>query len=150
MTPDPIRLRNATLADVPALKALIDASYAPFAARGIALPDVSGGLAEDIAEREVIVAQQSDEMLGVLVLSLTEDHAHLMNVAVSPAAQGQGVGKLLITEAEMLAIQSGATVLDLATHKDIPENIATYEHLGWHVTGREDARIFMSKPLNIG
>lgn len=124
---------------------LIDAAYQPYRDRGIALPDVSGGLAEAIAAGQVWVIGEAP--LGVLMMTTTPPDAHLMNIAVSAAAKGQGVGGRLIRFALDNARAVGCSRMALATHKDIPENVALYEHLGWQVTVREGMKVLMSREL---
>jgi len=127
------------------LAGLIDAAYQPYRDRGIALPDVSGGLAEAIAAGQVWVIGEAP--LGVLMMTTTPPDAHLMNIAVSAAAKGQGVGGRLIRFALDNARAVGCSRMALATHKDIPENVALYEHLGWQVTVREGMKVLMSREL---
>lgn len=124
---------------------LIDAAYQPYRDRGIILPDVSGGLAEAIAAGQVWVIGAAP--LGVLIMTPTPPDAHLMNIAVSATAKGQGVGGRLIRFALDHARTAGCQRMALATHKDIPENVALYEHLGWQVTAREGMKVLMSREL---
>lgn len=124
---------------------LIDAAYQPCRDRGIVLPDVSGGLAEAIAAEQLWVIGEAP--LGVLMMTTTPPDAHLMNIAVSAAAKGQGIGGQLIRFALDHARAVGCSRMALATHKDIPENVALYEHLGWQVTAREGMKVLMSRDL---
>ena len=85
--------------------------------------------------------------LGVLIMTTTPPDAHLMNIAVSDAAKGQGIGGRLIRFALDHARAAGCSRMALATHKDIPENVALYEHLGWQVTACEGMKVLMSRDL---
>jgi ribosomal protein S18 acetylase RimI-like enzyme len=60
----------------------------------------------------------------------------LQNVAVAPAAQGQGYGRRLITFAEDEAKRRGYDELRLYTNVLMGENIALYQHLGFREIGR--------------
>ena len=104
----------------------------------------------EIAAGRVWVAAQGEALLGLLNLSLTQPHAHLMNVAVSLKAKGQGVGGALIRHAVALAEGAGCTALDLATHRDLTDNISLYQHLGWEIMGRKDRRVMMRLTLDRG
>ncbi|CUH64427.1 putative N-acetyltransferase YvbK [Thalassovita autumnalis] len=124
---------------------LIDAAYQPYRDCGLVLPDVSGGLDEAIAAGQVWVI--GEVPLGVLMMATTPPDAHLMNIAVSAAAKGQGIGGQLIRFALDHARATGCSRMALATHKDIPENVALYEHLGWQVTARDGMKVLMSRDL---
>lgn len=124
---------------------LIDAAYQPYRDRGLVLPDVSGGLVEAIVAGQVWVIGAAP--LGVLMMTTTPPDAHLMNIAVSAAAKGQGIGGRLIRFALDHARAAGCRRMALATHKDIPENVALYEHLGWQVTACEGMKVLMSRDL---
>lgn len=127
---------------------LIDAAYQPYRDRGVTLPDVSGGMAEAIAAGHVWVAAEAGQGIsGVLMMTLSPPKAHLMNIAVAPTAKGQGVGGRLIRFALDQARQAGCAEIALATHRDIPENIALYEHLGWQVMSKDGAKVMMSRRI---
>lgn len=140
-------VRRATVADVLALIACIDAAYASHAAQGIDLPPVSEGVGEDILDNVVWLAVEDDELLGGVILSVAGEVAHLMNVAVHPDQSGRGIGRALITAATASAREAGHGRMRLATHKDMPANVALYEHLGWVVTGTEGDKILMELVL---
>lgn len=140
-----MQIRQATHADLPALRDIVNAAYAGYAAAGIDLPDVAGGLGDDLTAGQLWLA--GDPPLGVLAMTCEAPNAHLMNIAVAPDAGGQGVGGALIRAAVDMARAAGCRELQLATHRLIPGNVSLYEHLGWHVTGREGDRVFMSRPL---
>ncbi|SHJ47708.1 Acetyltransferase (GNAT) family protein [Shimia gijangensis] len=130
-----------------ALCGLLEAAYQPYRDRGVALPDVTNGLADEIAAGRVWVAMAPTGLFGLLNLSLSLPAAHLINVAVSPVAKGQGVGGALIRFAVRLATDAGCETLDLATHADLCENIALYTHLGWETTDTGVSRVRMTKRL---
>lgn len=117
-------IRKANLADVPQLKQCIDRAYAPLRARLPDLPDVSGGLCEEIRKRIVLVAEIDGGVAGCAILDTTGSVAHLVNIAVDPGFKGRGLGKILMEAAEDRARLDGAAHIALATHTDIPENVA--------------------------
>lgn len=141
-------LRPAVAADVDALRLVIDSAYEDYRRQGIALPPVSDGLAEDIRDNHVLVAADDTSILGVLIVAIHEDYAHLMNVAVDPKATGRGVGKSLIQVADDIALAAGKTELRLATHRQMPENVSLYRYLGWVMDGSEEDRIYMKRILS--
>lgn len=73
----------------------IDAAYAKYVERISDLPDVSDGCAQDIADNQVWVAAQSDEIIAGLVLVAGDGFMKLANVAVHPDHGGKGLGRKL-------------------------------------------------------
>jgi GNAT superfamily N-acetyltransferase len=140
-------IRRTELADVALLVACIDAAYAIYAARGIGLPAVSDGIADDIQDNIVWAAVQDAKMIGGLVLIARQYHAMLANVAVDLIATGRGLGRALIHHAEREAQKAGFQKLKLTTHVDMPGSLLLYTHLGWHETSRRVDKVFMEKQL---
>ncbi len=136
--------RLARAGEAPAIVRLIDAAYQTYRDQNMALPDVSGGVGEAIKDGQVWVM---DDLSGALMLSTTPPTAHLMNVAVASQARGRGLGGLLIRFALKLAQDAGCENIALATHVDMPDNVALYSHLGWQETERDERRVRMLRPL---
>ena len=88
---------------------------------------------------------------GVICLSPVDGGLLIENVAVHPNAQGTGLGRQLMEYAEAEARRSGLGCLRLYTNEVMTENLAMYEHLGYHEVDRrtEDGyrRVFMEKHL---
>ena len=143
-----ILIRRAGPEDAADLTAVIDAAYAPVRATLPNLPDVSEGVARDIAENLVWVATADGAILGGLILIVSGDHALLANVAVSPEAGGRGVGRALIAAAEAAASDLGLAEIRLRTHARMAGNLALYARLGWRETGRDGDSVRMSNPLS--
>jgi GNAT superfamily N-acetyltransferase len=144
----PLTIVPADPKDAALLASLIDAAYAAAHRRVPDLPDVSGGIADDIAERVVLVAWSGPSPVGVAIWGLDGSAAHLANIAVHPDSAGQGIGKALIAAVEQGARAAGADRIDLATHVGLPENVALYGHLGWRESGREGNKVYMTKALS--
>ncbi|WP_422049153.1 GNAT family N-acetyltransferase [Shimia sp.] len=138
--------RQARADEAHAIARLIDAAYQPYRDAGIALPYVSGGVADAIAANQVWVLEDED-LLGVLMLTLTPPQAHLMNVAVAPKARGRGIGGQLIRFAIVQATEAGCGEIALATHAEMPENVTLYERYGWQISARDNVRIRMLRKL---
>jgi ribosomal protein S18 acetylase RimI-like enzyme len=72
----------------------------------------------------------------VIVLISDGDALLVDNVAVAPAAQGQGLGRLLMHFAEQEALARGFDRLRLYTNEVMTENLGLYARLGYRETGR--------------
>lgn len=140
-------IRPAKATDAVALAHCIDAAYAGVRTQIPSLPDVSGGIDEDIRDHHVWVADTGNAIIGGAILILTPDMAKLANLAVHPDWGGQGLGRELIAVTEAHARESGVAELNLATHIDMPQNVKLYERLGWRVLGRSGVKVHMSKAL---
>jgi len=146
----PPALRLATAADLPAIRAIIDAAYTRYLARMDKPPaPMLRDYGPSVADGTTWVA--GSPIAAVLTLYPREDHLYVENVAVDPAAQGRGLGRALMAFAEQEAARRGLTRMALVTHEVMTENQAIYARLGYTETGRraEDGyrRIFMEKHL---
>lgn len=142
-------LRRAILDDAAGIVRCIDAAYAPYLSAGLKLPAVSEGVGGDIQNNLVWVLESSQRIVGCLIVVAADDIWHLANIAVHPDFSGQGLGKRLIGTCVDAAKAAGAHHIRLATHADMPSNVALYTRLGWVVTQQGDIRIQMSRPINI-
>jgi len=140
-------IRKADNRDADALSACITAAYAEVAARIADLPPVAENCAEEIAAHQVWVAEARNAVVGGLVLVPSPGFMLLANVAVHPDHQGSGLGRALMALAETEASAQGYAELRLNTHKDMPENITMYRHLGWQQSGRDGNKVSMTKRL---
>ena len=140
-------LRPAVAGDATALTDCIIAAYARYKAQGINLPPVSEGVAEEIRDKTVILADEGGEVLGGVILSVADDIAYLLNIAVHPDQAGRGIGRALIEAAIGTARRAGHSRMKLATHRLMPANVALYEHLGWTVTHRDSEKVVMELAL---
>ena len=101
-------IRPAVGADVPAIEGIVHDAYVKYVAR-IGKPP--GPMLDDYAARvaagEVSVCAYGDLIAGILVLEPAEDHLLLDNIAVAPAWQGRGVGRILLAFADAEARRAG-------------------------------------------
>jgi GNAT superfamily N-acetyltransferase len=105
-----------------------------------------------IGQRTVMVAEDDDgNVVGVLVAGPARRGFLLDNVAVHPAAQGRGVGRALLTQAEDEAKRAGHRAIWLYTHERMTENRALYERIGYVQFARRTEhgfpRVYMRKRL---
>lgn len=137
-------LRRATADDVDALTDCFATAYAPFQALG--LPPVTEGIAVDIRDHNVWVAQVDGVVCGSIVVVLGTQ-AHIANLAVHPDAGGQGIGKALIEQAMAASAAAGHTTVQLATHAQMTATQAFYRKLGWTQTGLEGNKAYFQIKL---
>lgn len=145
MVDNAAELRAAVADDLPAVRAVIDAAYAPFRARFSDLPDVSAGLEDDLRDNVMIVAAQGAQVRGVMILVPGPEHLKIANLAVAPEAQGQRLGQRLMAHAEEVAAEHGFSGLVLRTHAGLAATIAFYERLGWRESERSGNTVAMVK-----
>jgi ribosomal protein S18 acetylase RimI-like enzyme len=150
--PPSYRLRPATAEDAGELAALVDAAYRHYVDR-IGRPP--GPMTEDYSEvvrtRQVTVAEDGGEIVGLVVTGRTDDGFAIDNVAVHPSHQGKGIGRALLEFAETEARRAGFDSIYLYTHEQMTENQALYARRGYVEYERRKengfARVFMRKPL---
>jgi ribosomal protein S18 acetylase RimI-like enzyme len=149
-TGEQLGLRPATAADLPAIKALIDAAYTKYLTRMEKPPaPMLRDYGPSVEAGTTWVT--GSPITAVLTLYPREDHLYVENVAVDPSAQGRGLGRALMSFAEQEAVHRGITRLALVTHEVMTENQAIYARLGYVEVERraEDGyrRIYMEKRL---
>jgi ribosomal protein S18 acetylase RimI-like enzyme len=149
-SPGPVELRRATVADLPVIKAVIDAAYAKYLSR---MDKAPGPMSRDYGPsvRAGTTWVTGRPVVAVLTLYPGEDHLLVENIAIHPSAQGQGLGRALMSFAEQEAIRQGLTRMTLYTHEVMTENQAIYARLGYVEIDRrsEDGyrRIYLEKQL---
>ncbi|MEX0348513.1 MAG: GNAT family N-acetyltransferase [Paracoccaceae bacterium] len=142
-----IRMRTATLDDLPQMVEVITSAYALERARLSGIPDVTEGLDLNIRDDIVELAERSDKILGVIVLVRSEQALMIANLAVSAQAQGKGVGRRLMQAAEEIALSAGCEHLTLRTHAGMSATRRFYKALGWVETGVAGQVVSMQKAL---
>lgn len=146
-------IRLATGEDVSTVERIVREAYVHYVDR---IGREPGPMTEDygalVAAGRVRVIEDAERgACGVLVLVPMEDAMLLDNIAVAPAAQGLGIGRQLLTEAEAVARTGGFERMRLYTHEKMVENIALYTRIGYRETHRVSEkgfdRVYMEKPL---
>lgn len=143
-------VRPADAGDVPAMTRIVAAAYGEYIAR---MGKPPGPMLDDyqshVCAHAVWVVEQGGTIAGLIVLIPKDDHLLLDNIAVDPAQQGRGVGKVLMGFAEREARRRGYRELKLYTHEKMTKNLAMYPALGWEETGRGEQagyqRVFFRK-----
>jgi ribosomal protein S18 acetylase RimI-like enzyme len=152
---EPIRaysFRRAEESDASQVAELVDAAYGHYVDRIGRLP---GPMTLDyrrvIRDADVTVAVRGETILGVLVLSVTDEGFVIENVAVRPTERRIGLGKALLELAEDEARRAGFTSIYLYTHEKMTENQALYSKIGYVEYDRRSqggfALVYMRKRL---
>lgn len=147
-----ILIRPANPRDLPAIERIIEEAYSPYVGRIGRKP---GPMLDDyaalVADGSVNVLARDGIVQGLLVLIPEADGMLLDNIAVSPSAQGMGLGGTLMRFAEDAARSAGCRFIRLYTNVAMTENIAIYERAGYAETHRAEEkglqRVYMSKAL---
>jgi GNAT superfamily N-acetyltransferase len=125
-------LRRATATDVPRLTELVRSAYGDYVERIGARPrPMTDDYADVIRTHQVIVALRDGDVVGLIVLRIDADGFLVDNVAVDPAHQGTGVGRVLLEFAEAAAREAGFDSIYLYTHERMTENLALYSRVGY-------------------
>jgi ribosomal protein S18 acetylase RimI-like enzyme len=145
-----VSIRPANVADVPVLESIARAAYLPWVPR-IGRPPAPAFADYRAAVRagEAWLACEASEAIGLIVLIPNPDHLLLENVAVLPAAQGRGIGTLLLAFADERSRALGLREIRLYTNAAMTENIAYYARHGYTETHRAEEhgfhRVFFSR-----
>ena len=145
-------IEKATPEDRAAVEAIVMAAYAHYIDRnGLTPGPMKDDYAALIAAGQVNVLRDETGVAGILVLIPEDDCLLLDNVAVSPAAQGKGYGRVLLDHAEDAARAAGFAHIRLYTQVIMTENQAIYAKRGYVETHRAVEkglhRVFMQKAL---
>ncbi|WP_223162301.1 GNAT family N-acetyltransferase [Salinicola halimionae] len=149
-------IRLAQNQDLTAVEALVTAAYDHYVARIGRMPgpmrDIDEGrYARHIEAGYINLLQDHDEIVGLMVLIPKPDTLLLDNVAVSPAAQGRGYGRMLMQAAEARAREHGFDDITLYTQELMHENLAIYRRYGYVETHRAEEfglkRVYLRKSL---
>jgi 2-methylisocitrate lyase-like PEP mutase family enzyme/ribosomal protein S18 acetylase RimI-like enzyme len=134
-----MKLRRATIADVPAISSLARRSYARWTELiGIPPTPVVADYASLLAASgwEGWVLDGGGGIEAVLVFDIQPDNFELFSIAVTPEAAGDGLGRKLMDFAERRARERGYREITLYTNIKMVSNRAFYGRLGYEETGR--------------
>ncbi len=157
-----------------ALTALLHRAYAPLGAKGLnytAVDQRVDDTARRFASGHGFVAEQDGVIVGTVVVNgpldadekpdaracawyLRRDVAHLHQLGVEPAAQGQGTGPALIAACERWAVDQGFRAMALDTAMPATHLRQRYAALGYadvgdvQWSGKRYRTVIMVKPLS--
>lgn len=141
----PLTFRDATDADVEALVALIHSAYRGDASRAGWTTEADllegqrtdpAGVRDAMAGGRMLVGERDGVVVACCQLLRRGDAAYFGMFAVSPALQGSGLGKAVLSEAERVAREEwDATTMEMTVIAQRAELIAFYERRGFRATG---------------
>ncbi|MFJ9828078.1 GNAT family N-acetyltransferase [Streptomyces sp. NPDC101160] len=143
--------RLAVAADVPAVKAVVDAAFHHYIERiGLVPAPMEEDHAANVAAGRIFVV--GEPVAGLVFVVAKPDHLYLDTIAVHPDAQGTGLGRILMDWVEQRARELGLPEVRLFTNAMMWENQKLYERYGYEVTERRQDgpydRIHYRKVLN--
>ena len=127
VSPQSIVLRPMTQSDLPAVCAIEQqVQYAPWTEK----------LFSDGLERHLcLVAEKAEQIVGFAVVQFVVDEASLLNIAVEPTQQKQGIGRLLLDEVLAQASAKKATTVFLEVRASNQRAIQMYQQAGFNEMG---------------
>jgi ribosomal protein S18 acetylase RimI-like enzyme len=142
-------IRPALLGEAGVLQALVERAYAaylPVIGRRPAPMDddyearIAAGQAW-VLEQEGVPGQEG-LVQAVLVMEVAPDHLWLDNIAVDPAAQHGGIGRMLMRFVAEKALERGLPEVRLLTNEMMTRNIDFYTRLGFAEIERREEKGF--------
>lgn len=82
-----------------------------------------------------ILSDEHGAISGYALLSMAVDEAHVLNLCIDPAAQRQGLGRMLLLHLIKLAQAANATIVLLEVRKSNKAAIQLYESHGFQRLG---------------
>jgi ribosomal protein S18 acetylase RimI-like enzyme len=132
-------LRRATRDDLAAVVALQRSAYAKNRAiLGVEPLPLKADYEQVFSEYEVYLAEHEGALGGVLILEPRADDLLIWSIATAPAAQGRGVGNMMLQFAETRAQALGLIWMRLYTGEPLTGNIAWYTRHGYVHERTED------------
>jgi len=146
-------MRLARPSDLSAIQRIVEAAYQPYIARiGSRPAPMDDDYAARVHRGEAHVIESAGRIVGLLVLVVESETMLLDNIAIDPAAQGTGLGRVLLDFAETTAIARGCTAIRLYTNAAMIENVEIYRRRGYQETHRGEElgfhRVYMRKALH--
>lgn len=142
-----LSIRPATVADVPALVALVNSAYRGESSRAgwTTEADLVGGQRVDVnglteiidnPDNVVLVHEQDNAPVGCVRLERTADDCYLGLMTIRPTAQGSGLGRQLLEAAERWAVEHWSSrSMHMTVIIQRVELLAWYQRRGYRRTG---------------
>lgn len=93
-------------------------------------------LKEKAGAEKGFLALSGDHIVGCVFLADRDDHLYLGKLAVDPAMQGHGIGRMLVDAAEHHAVTVRKPTIELHVRIELASNHAAFAKLGFRETAR--------------
>jgi len=87
------------------------------------------------ADAMFLVAEDGNEIVGYCGLITVPDEGDITNVAVKQSRQGEGIGKLLVSELITRGAKAGVTTIHLEVRTGNEKAISLYQKMGFAQIG---------------
>ncbi len=146
------RIRGARREDAERIGEIARAAYGKYVPRiGRAPAPMVADFAAEIAAGRVVVIEAGGSVAGYMIAWPEKDGYLIDNIAVDPARQGRGFGRLLMDHGEREARHHALDAIRLYTNAAMTENLSLYARLGFVETHRAVeqgfCRVFMRRAL---
>jgi GNAT superfamily N-acetyltransferase len=129
----------ATVADIPSLNSVFSGAFTDRYRKdgliGVHVPNLSSAIwrfaIEDADSGAMLWRGERDEVVAFNMCHLSGTEAWMGPLAVTPAMQGHGLGKTVVTEGTAWMKAQGALVVGLETMPRTVDNIGFYSSLGY-------------------
>ncbi len=141
MTSETFAIRPATLADLEAVVACVEAAFTKWVdIMGMKPAALTADYEDYIQRGTTYVAEGSrkGDVAGLLIIWQKDDALYVDTVGVNPAYQNHGLGRRLLIFAEQKAGELGLNKLTLVTNVKMVSNQEYYLKLGFVETHREE------------
>lgn len=151
-----VTIARAGAADLEAVRECARAAYSKY--EGLIgrppapmVADFAGQIADGVVE---VALDRTANVVGFMVCYTRQDHLHIENLAITPEAQGGGVGSRLLEYAEARASELRLGAIELYTNVKMIDALAFYAARGFVDIGRRREagfdRVYFRKELSIG
>ena len=125
-------MRRATPADEALVRGFTRAAYAKWVpVIGREPRPMTADYALALREHRIDLVEPEGVLQALIEMRAEPDHLLIVNIAVAPAQQGQGLGRALLAHAEAVARQAGLAEMRLYTNSRFASNIALYARCGF-------------------
>ncbi|HET6402434.1 MAG TPA: GNAT family N-acetyltransferase [Candidatus Kapabacteria bacterium] len=153
-------VRVASIADIPAIVALVNVAFnVEIFLEGVRTDEKN--VIELMQKGQFFLMEEnSSRIIASIYMELRGERGYFGMLAVEPSRQGQGLGRAMIEFAEEYCREHGCTIMDLKVLSPRKELPPYYEKLGYTNMGTDEFRpsrpikpgiechlILMSKPL---
>jgi GNAT superfamily N-acetyltransferase len=136
-----MQIRRAGAADAAAVRELTRSAYAKWVPLiGREPTPMTADYDRAVREHMIDLLFVGGQLAALIETANGADHPLIENVAVAPAFQGRGYGRLLLEHAERLAASLGFSELKLYTNKQFTTNIEIYRGSAMPSTVRSRSR----------